>query len=550
MTSKQVSNAVNKLTLLVLTLELRLRESLSECLENAGYICFCPENPAQAKNILMNNKVALMLCDLDILNQSAFNLIDHMQEYSSTTGIILIISANASGKHWITDDNRIYGCIVKPFSADALLAAVQMSLQHRSMHNDLQTYKNATANEVWEQAEKMHAIINNLNVGVIMFTPELQMAEKNLQIRRWFPGVKDSKEQFCFQLLPCTVRESPCENCQVLAALDQRKAVEAIRQLQTKEGIRHFRIVASPIFNREQQITAVVGLYVDITNRVILEQELRQAQKIEAIGQLAAGIAHEINTPVQYVHHNLSFLKESYHDLFKVITVSKDLFAAIKEGKLPEEEAVRTFSEAIEDADLDYLFEEIPKTVDQGIDGMLRVEKILRAMKEFSHPGSDEKSKTDVNGLLDSTLTVSRNQWKYVAEVETDFEVDLPLVPCLAGEMNQVFLNLIINAAHAIEDKKKNTGTELGKITVSTRATENAIQIRIGDTGGGIPDSIGDRIFDAFFTTKAMGKGTGQGLAIAKRVVIDKHQGSLTFETEVGKGTTFIINLPLTSTTK
>jgi signal transduction histidine kinase len=166
-------------------------------------------------------------------------------------------------------------------------------------------------------------------------------------------------------------------------------------------------------------------------------------------------------------------------------------------------------------------------------------------MKEFSHPGSDEKTFINLNELLESTLTISRNQWKYVAQLETDLQPDLPLVACLPGEINQVFLNLIVNAAHAIGDQNKEGQGTLGKITIATRQVDKAVQVRISDTGGGVPEAIKERIFEPFFTTKARGKGTGQGLAISRRVVVDKHQGLLFLQTEPGKGTTFIIELPL-----
>ena len=206
---------------------------------------------------------------------------------------------------------------------------------------------------------------------------------------------------------------------------------------------------------------------------------------------------------------------------------------------------VRQLSDVGEDADIAYLWEEIPKTIDQSMEGVRRVEKIVRAMKEFAHPGSDEKTAADINKILESTITVCKNEWKYVAEMETNFAPNLPLVPCLMGEINQVFLNIIVNVAHAIGDYSEGGNRGKGTISIKTSRAENSVQIRISDTGGGIPKNIQDRVFDQFFTTKALGKGTGQGLAIARRVVIDKHQGNLFFKTEKDKGTTFVIELPI-----
>ncbi|MFC1735778.1 sensor histidine kinase, partial [Candidatus Hydrogenedentota bacterium] len=173
------------------------------------------------------------------------------------------------------------------------------------------------------------------------------------------------------------------------------------------------------------------------------------------------------------------------------------------------------------------------------------VASIVRAMKEFSHPGTDEKTAVDLNRAIENTITVARNEWKYVADVNTEFEPDLPLVPCLPGEFNQVILNLLVNAAHAISDVVGDGSSGKGTITITTRAKGGFAEIEIGDTGGGIPDRARERIFDPFFTTKEVGKGTGQGLAIAHNVIVDKHSGAITFESEEGKGTTFHIRLPL-----
>ena len=194
--------------------------------------------------------------------------------------------------------------------------------------------------------------------------------------------------------------------------------------------------------------------------------------------------------------------------------------------------------------DLDYLTREIPKAIAQSLEGVGRVANIVRSMKEFSHPGTDELQPVDVNKALECTLTVCRNEWKYVADVVTDLDPRLPLVPCMPGACNQVFLNLIINSAHAIADKQAGNCTEKGTITVSTRSDGDWVEIRVADTGTGIPEKHRTKVFDPFFTTKKVGRGTGQGLAIAHSVIVDKHGGTLTFDTEVGHGTTFVVRLP------
>ncbi len=200
---------------------------------------------------------------------------------------------------------------------------------------------------------------------------------------------------------------------------------------------------------------------------------------------------------------------------------------------------------AAEQANIDFLMKEIPGAIQQSLEGVDRVARIVRAMKDFSHPGTGEKTPIDLNRAIDTTLTVARNEWKYVAKIATDFDDKLPLVPCLPGELNQVILNLVVNAAHAIADVVGNGAKGLGVITASTHRCGDWVEIRIRDTGTGIPEKVRGKVFDPFFTTKPVGKGTGQGLAISHTVIVDQHQGQLTFETEMGVGTVFIIRLPL-----
>ena len=284
------------------------------------------------------------------------------------------------------------------------------------------------------------------------------------------------------------------------------------------------------------------GMFEDITERRLLRVQLAQAQKLESVGQLAAGIAHEINTPTQYIGDNVRFLKSTFQGLASLLNLYEKAFAEARVHTLSPETIAEMF-EAIRLADLDYLLEEIPRAIDQTLEGVTRVSTLVSAMKEFSHPGTREKIPLDLNHAIQSTITVARNEWKYVAELETDFDPDLPLVACLPGEFNQVILNLIVNAAHAIADVVGPDGAR-GTIHIQTRQCSCGVEIRVRDSGGGIPAHVRPRIFDPFFTTKEIGKGTGQGLAIARSVIVDKHHGTIDFETTEGVGTTFILRLP------
>ncbi len=298
--------------------------------------------------------------------------------------------------------------------------------------------------------------------------------------------------------------------------------------VRTLKGVsKRWDVVISPITGSNGEVMRLVCVLRDITERQRLESQLAQAQRLESIGQLASGIAHEINTPIQYIGDNGMFLEEAFRDLLKLVRV----------GAGPDR------STGSGDVDLEYLEEEIPKAINQLQEGVSHVARIVRAMKEFSHPGPLEKMAVDINRAIESTVMVCRNEWKYVADLTTDLDSDLPLVYCVAGEINQVILNLIVNAAHAISDVSKGTGQK-GAIHLSTSRQEECVEIRVADTGSGIPEAIQSRIFDPFFTTKPVGKGTGQGLAIAHAVIVKKHHGAINFETTPGVGTTFVIRLP------
>lgn len=328
-----------------------------------------------------------------------------------------------------------------------------------------------------------------------------------------------------------------------------RKKLITIRlenlRFQSREGKNGFLgITINPIKGESGAISGFILLGRDVTERLILENQLAQAQKLESIGHLAAGIAHEINTPIQYVGDNNRFLRDAFQDLLHLLAEYQTLLAAGKAGAVTADQLERVEGTARE-LDLEYLIGEIPTAISQSLEGVERVAKIVRAMKDFSHPGTVEKQAVDLNKAIESTITVARNEWKYVAEMVTDLDPSLPPVPCRPDEINQVILNIIINAAHAIADVVGREPAEKGTITIKTRRHGDNAEIAISDSGGGIPEEIRTRIFDPFFTTKEVGKGTGQGLAISHAVIVEKHAGAIDFETALGQGTTFFIRLPM-----
>jgi PAS domain S-box-containing protein len=275
-----------------------------------------------------------------------------------------------------------------------------------------------------------------------------------------------------------------------------------------------------------------------------LQRELDQAQRLESIGQLAAGIAHEINTPMQFLSDNIEYLSECCDKFFEVVDAyQRNLSDEV--GDKPWVERQQELEEIIHRNRFDVVREQIPRAIEESLDGVRRVIDIVRAMKEFSHQGREEKVGVDLNNAVRSTIMISRNRWKYVAEMETDLDPDLPTLRCVPAEINQVLLNLVVNAADAVADVVGDRGDVKGRINVRTRKQDHAVVIEVKDTGCGIPAEIRERIFDPFFTTKDVGKGTGQGLAICYNIVVVKHHGAIEVESEPGIGSTFRVTLPI-----
>ena len=274
------------------------------------------------------------------------------------------------------------------------------------------------------------------------------------------------------------------------------------------------------------------------------QAQLLQASKMDAIGQLAAGIAHEINTPTQYAMDNVRFLQGAMGGILGALDEALALVQAHR-AALPAD-ALRRFDDGLAARKLAFLRGEVEPATTQALEGLSRIATIVGAMKAFSHPSQGIKIPIDLPAAINTTLEVCRNEWKYVADVETTFDPDLPQLPCLRDQFNQVVLNLVINAAHAIEERqKRGPNTARGRIQVRTRRAGDRGEIQVVDDGGGIPARIRERIFEPFFTTKDVGRGTGQGLAIVWSVIVDKHGGEVLVDSVEGEGTTFTLLLPL-----
>ncbi|MFA6653095.1 MAG: ATP-binding protein [Candidatus Delongbacteria bacterium] len=299
----------------------------------------------------------------------------------------------------------------------------------------------------------------------------------------------------------------------------------------------------SPVFDESGNIINFVALKRDISDMIRIENQLRHAQKMEGIGTLAAGIAHEINTPLQYISDNTLFIKDSFKKISDFYSNVRKLSENCSENEVTyRENCLSAITETLKDTNLDYLMNEIPGALEESMNGIQIVRKIVMAMKTFSHPGLKTMQKADINDAITSTVTITKNVWKYVAEVETYPAENLPEITCHIGDINQVILNMITNSCDAIAEKKTE---EKGLIKISTSFDKAFIYITIEDNGAGVPTGLKEKIFQPFFTTKQIGKGTGQGLALSYDIIVNKHNGGIKVDSEHGKGTIFTIKLPI-----
>lgn len=340
-------------------------------------------------------------------------------------------------------------------------------------------------------------------------------------------------------------------------------AVSAEAEIVRRNGTKFWAgFTVTPLLDRQGNITHYVTLGADITVRLEsmrkqlqlqdrlsvevhererVEIELRLAQKLESIGRFAAGLAHEINTPIQYVGDSVHYLQSAFADQCSLLQSYREALGAAM-GRPVREEEMAQLRELESAADFEFLRQEAPKSFTRAFEGVERVAGIVRAMKEFAYPHGEEHVPADLNHALATTLTVARSEYKYAAQVETQFG-ELPLVPCHLGELNQVFLNLLVNAAHAIQDSGQEAAS--GRITINTQVQGEMALVSIADNGCGIPPENLHRIFDPFYTTKEVGRGSGQGLAIARSIVVDRHGGRIDVSSTPGKGTQFVVQLPL-----
>lgn len=537
---------LTNMNVLIVDDEASIRRLLVRKIEDVGGSCYTADSTSAAIELLTEKPIDLLITDYQMPLQTGGVLLDYVkQNYPQITRIVI---TGYSSKTIVEEvfNIGVYGYLLKPISGDALLISIENALRLHRYEKNLADQKEIVENRLDSRMNRFEAIMNNLHLGVMLVTAQHKIIEINETMSRWFPKAKEGV--FCFNVLSIPALDKACPNCHVDDCFATGKSAEFKKDVVTVDGIRDYFVTLSPVINRDNIVEACLIIYEDITERLIVEKDLREAQKLESVGQLAAGIAHEINTPIQYVGDNVNFLKESFSDISELIESYNNNLDKLNKNNLLPEEIKNNIENANEDADLEYLAEELPKTLSQTIDGIKRVEKIVRAMKEFSHPGEKEKTLANINQIIKNTTTVCKNEWKYVANLELNLDDHIPSIRCYSSEFSQVILNMVVNAVHGIAEKSGNSPKELGSILISSsqpKDHKDHIIVKIADNGIGMSTEVQKKMFEPFYTTKERGKGTGQGLAISRRVIVDDHGGVLECSSEVGVGTEFTIKLPI-----
>ena len=530
--------------------QMKLTRKMLEKIEQ--YKIFQASDASIARKCLKSNKVEIVLCDIGLPGESGLDLTKFIIETYENIIVIMLSASDDLKTSEQAIENGAFSYLVKPVKPSQLRISIANALKIweyqkiiREQQIELEEkikHLEQTTSELEKSEEQFRSIFDNIQEGFYRAGMDGKIIMAN-PVAVKIMGYTSFEEIDGLEMT--RFYRNPDDRDKLLEQINKHGAVSAYEVKMKRKDGSPAPILVNAHFRKDHDGTllGIEGTIVDITERKMLEAELSQAQKLESIGQLAAGIAHEINTPIQYVGDNTNFVKDAFEDLNGVIDNFKDLLEAARKGKI-DKQLIKDMESMIKDADLEFLAGEVPLAISQSLEGVERVSKIVKSMKEFSHPGGEERVMTDIHQSIENTVTVAKNEWKYVSDLICDFDDELPRVPCNPGEINQVLLNMIINASHAIADVLGDHTEGKGRITIQTKNKNDEIQILITDTGAGIPKEAQNKIFDPFFTTKKVGKGTGQGLAISHCVIVDKHKGKIKFHTRSGKGTTFTISLP------
>lgn len=528
----------NQKSILILDDDPQVCLLLESILQGEGYRVTVTQTMQDAYHVLSEKTFNMLVTDMNLGDDYGLDLILEVKKLYPDMGVVVvtIIDDPMEAKKILAAG--IFGYIVKPFSKSTVIITIENAFRRQQLERANQTSK--------RQVESQLAILmNNLHFGLVLIDANKTIIQVNDQMSFWFPvsipgaPLELLKESFILQ-------EDEYFDCAeiIRQTMDKSRSYIVEKQMRTVVGDRHMQPLFLPVESGDSKLKrGAIVMIEDMTQQLVEKKERDKSQKLEAIGQLAAGIAHEINSPVQFIGDNINFVSDGLETLFESFSQIEKMILEV------EDKAVRTalqeqLKSLFENNDIEYFKEELPEAMLQSSDGVNRIAKIVKAMRQLSHPGSEDKVLTDINSGLESTITVSRNEWKYDSDLVTDFDSNLPAISCYPDDLNQVFLNIIVNAAHAISERVEQKELSRGTIYIKTEEQDDSVIITIKDNGGGIPDELREKVFEPFFTTKEIGKGTGQGLGIAKRIVQEKHCGSIDFVSQQDKGTTFTIRLP------
>jgi PAS domain S-box-containing protein len=522
-----------------------------QILRRGGYLARAACDARGAQQAILSHAPSLLLVDFNVSRLDGLDLCEWAKRQPSAADHpVVFLSSTADPAHK-AEAFRRGGAdfLAKPVEADELLLRVGLHLRLCVQQQAIRRSFEEREAEVQAQLQRSQSELLKLHAAVEQSPWSVIIMDRSGRIEYVNQKFSEITGYGFEEVLGRTPRmfggpETPeGADEEVWSAIREGNTWRGVFRSKRKDGSLFWeRALVAPVrAHARDEITHFIALQEDITAQQETHAQLQQAQKMEAIGQLAAGIAHEINTPTQFVSDNLSFLKGAFDDVLQLVQAYRRALAALPEGP-GREDLVREVRALEERVDIDYVSADAPSAFEASLDGLRRIATIVQAMKDFSHPDQREMEPADLNAAILNTLTIARNEYKYVADVEKSLG-ELPPVLCRVGEICQVFLNLLVNAAHAIGDVVRATGKR-GLIRVRSVVEPEFVRVEIEDDGTGIPEAAQKRIFEPFFTTKEVGKGTGQGLALAHNIVVKKHKGTLAFETAVGKGTTFIVRLP------
>ncbi|WP_051822729.1 ATP-binding response regulator [Desulfonatronum thiodismutans] len=543
-----MSDSKSKPTIMVVDDNPASLNPLQDLLQQEGY---CVELFPRGETAIMaavRHPPDLILLDIVLPEMDGFETCKRLKQDARLKDIPVLFVSSQAGTN---EDVRAFAAgaadfVAKPFHPSVLIARVKTHLHLHRVQKETEADIQQRSAELHLAHQEIYQILSSIQLLLVV------LDEQNI-VTRWnwvaakllrLPYEKAFGKEF--DALPVTWEQERV--AEAIRSCRENRAAVRVDNLwfELPDGTNGFLMLhLDPILDiYKSEVGGVLILGEDKTEQKMLESQLLQGQKLEAIGQLAAGIAHEINTPIQFVGDNLQFLGSALNDLLPLL----DSWLALTHGAVCGDEFEKQTAECkkrIQEVDVSFLTQEIPQAITQSMDGLERVADIVRSMKAFSHPGKEHSTLVDVNKILEHTVTISCNEWKYVAEMDVRLAPDLPSILGHPSELGQAFLNIVINAVHAIAQTHSQAAKSQGRISITSCLDQEWIEIRISDSGGGIPKEIQGRIFDPFFTTKDVGKGTGQGLVIAHSAIVKRHKGTITFKSKANHGTTFIVRLPL-----